>query len=394
VARRLTDGVINGFCAFTKNTEIPTIFSLWAAISGISAALGRDCFVERGYLTTYPNLYIVLVAGSAACKKSSAIMLTDAIIGKLKQKVHVLSQKMTTEALIGSLSGMTAKDSTLILDEACGILIVDELSTLIDKNAFKTGMISLLTKLYDCKDFPYETRGRGIELIKNPCVSIFGGSTLHWIKASIPQEAIGGGFTSRVIFVYKDKNEKMEDWPELSDENRKLYSDIIHDLDEIAKMRGGFGVTKEARELFKSEYYNFRTNSPLITNVNLAGYAGRRDTTLLKLCMVVSAAASDERVITANDMTMAIKALKLVENDMPKILQVISSEFVGDVCEQVLVLIMNSGGLPRQQLIKAMKHRLTVRQLDVVVETLVEEGVVKSVRDGSQVTYTFCGERR
>ncbi len=393
MARRLQQGIINAFCEYTEDTEIPTIFSLWAAISTISSALGRDCFVDRGFFVVFPNLYVVLVAGSAACKKSSAIMLAYRLIEKTEPKVHILSQKMTTEALIGSLSGMTAKDSTLILDEACGILIVDELSTLIDKNAFKSGMISLLTKLYDCEDFPYETRGRGIELVKNPCLSILGGSTLHWIKASIPQEAIGGGFTSRILFIFKATNEKMEPWPTISEENRKCYENIAHDLNEVAKMRGAFGITDNALDIFKDEYEEFRTKSPLIANPNLAGYAGRRDTILLKICMVVSASIDDRRVIDTDDMVMAIKAMKLIERDMPKVLQAISTEIVGDVCEQVLVLVMNSAGISRPHLVKAMRHRLTVIQLDIILKTLMEEKAIKAVKEGNQITYVFCGNK-
>jgi hypothetical protein len=391
MTRRLKDGIINALCEYTKDTEIPTIFSLWTAMSAISSALGRDCFIDRGYFVVFPNLYIVLVAGSAACKKSSAIMLTHKLIEKIQPRVHILSQKMTPEALIGSLSGMTAKDSTLILDEACGILIVDELSTLIDRNAFKSGMISLLTKLFDCQDFPYETRGRGVELIKNPCLSILGGSTLHWIKESVPQESIGGGFTSRILFVYKDKNEKIQPWPSVTMENKKRIADIAHDLNEVAKMRGGFGITDEALNLFKAEYETFRRKSPLIDNPNLSGYAGRRDTILLKLCMVVSASVDDRRVVDVADMNQAIRALKLIERDMPRVLQAISMEVVGDVCEQVLTLIMNSsvGGIARPQLVKAMRHRLTVRQLDIILETLMEERVVESVKDRAQVSYVF-----
>lgn len=389
MARKLKDGIINAFCDYTKSTEIPTIFSLWTAISTVSAALGRDCFVDRGFFVVFPNLYVVLVAGSAACKKSSAIMLAYKLIEKIKPRVHILSQKMTPEALIGSLSGMTAKDSTLILDEAVGILIVDELSTLIDRNAFKSGMISLLTKLFDCSDFPYETRGRGIELIKNPCLSILGGSTLHWIKASVPPESVGGGFTSRILFVFKDSNEKIEAWPIVSEENKRRHDDIVHDINEVAKMRGSFGLTDEALSMFKDEYAEFRHKSPLIRNANLSGYAGRRDTLLLKICMAVSASVDDRRVIDVGDMTQAIRALRMIELDMPQVLQAISSEFVGDVCEQTLKLIMQSGGISRPQLVKAMRQRLTVRQLDVIIETLTEEGVVKAVMEGNKVRYVF-----
>ncbi len=393
MTRRLPQGIIHALCDYTEEIEIPTEFSMWAAISAISATLGRDCFIDRGFFTVYPNLYIVLVAGSAVCKKSSAISLTNGLVQKVDPPVRMLSQKMTPEALIGSLSGMSNEDNTIMLDQAAGILVADELATLIDKNAFASGMITILTKLYDCTDFNYETKGRGLELIKNPCLSIMGGMTMHGVRDAIPKEAIGAGFTSRVLFIYKQTADKLVPRPELymNDDCKKLFENIIHDINLVGRMRGRFGVSNGAWKIFEKEYVYFRTKCPMLSNPNFDGYIGRRDVNLLKVAMACSASRKDDRVIDDDDMTMAIKALKLAELYMPKVLQAISTEFVGDVCEQVLSIIMHSGGISRSKLITGMKHRLTVRQLDVIIETLEQEGVIKSAREGTTVNYLFIG---
>ena len=161
MARKLPKGILTAFAKYTDETEIPRIFSLWVGISTISASIGRDCFIDMGHFTIYPNMYIVLVAGSARCRKSTSIGAGRKFMEKVTPPIKMLSQKMTPEALIGALSGMTAESESKIINEAEGILVVDELATLIDRNAFKTGMIAVLTKLYDCDDFPYETRGSG-----------------------------------------------------------------------------------------------------------------------------------------------------------------------------------------------------------------------------------------
>ena len=392
MARKLTDGILQGFLDYTEETEIPDIFSFWVGVSSVSAALGRDCFLDMGHFSIYPNMYIVLVAGSAVCRKSSAISVAGKLIAKIEPKVHMLSQKMTPEAMIGSLSGLDVKDENMLINEASGIFVVDELSTLIDKNAFQSGMIPLLTKLYDCEDFDYATKSRGVELIKNPCLSILGGSTLCWIKGSVPTVAVGGGFTSRVVFVYKESNSKLKPFPIMTKENKDRWDDISRDLSVISRnMRGGFAMKEDAKERLSSEYMAFMGHSELLTNPHLSGYAGRRQTTLLKLCMIISAARHDSRLIDLEDVKVGTTMMREAEINMPKILQAISSEFVGDICEEVLNVILHRKVVPRSELVKLTKHRLTVRQLDVIVETLVEEGVVRIDREGSRLSYIFCG---
>ena len=395
MGRKLPDGILKAYAKFTDETEIPTLFSLWVGISSISSCMGRDCFLDLGHFVVFPNTYIVLVAGSAKCRKSTSISCGRKFLEHVTPRIKMLSQKMTPEALIGALSGMTADGDSKIINEAEGVFIVDELATLIDRNAFKNGMIPILTKLYDCDDFPYETRGRGLESIKNPCLSILGGSTADWIKESVPMEAIGGGFTSRVIFVYKDTYEKLIPWPSINTEISALRDSILHDLCEIAKMRGKFTIDDKAKKLFTDEYKNFIDNSDLFHDKNLAGYAGRRHITLLKVAMCISASVSNKRVIEYADMRIAIDAMRMVENDMPHVLATISNEFVGTVGEEVLEFIKAHKRVKRSTLVKKMAYKLTSQQLNVILDTLMEyEGprgnkIITMEQEGKRTMYVY-----
>ena len=289
---------------------------------------------------------------------------------------------------------MKAGESQTLVAEAEGILIVDELATLIDANAFKTGMIPVLTKLYDGKDFDYHTKARGRELICNPCLSLLGGSTLHWIKESIPSVAIGGGFTSRVVFVFRESFEKLVPWPTMTEGNVTRADNIVHDLNEVAKLRGMFALNKEARKLYEGEYEHFYKTSDLFDVPSLAGYAGRRHTTLLKVAMCISASLRDTRMIDEKDIAVAINALRQAESDMPRVLQAISREFFGDVYEECLTIIMNRKTILRSDLLKAMKHKMSSRDMDVVVDTFVEQKVIKVGRAKGELAYTYVGDRK
>ncbi len=396
MTRRLKDGIINAFHKYAEypNTEIPGLFVLWTAISTVASVLGRDCFIDQGYFIIYPNLYIVLVAGSAWCKKSTAIMLSYNALKSMSNYVNILSQKMTPEALIGALSSMEAKDAQTIVTDSSGVAIVDELSTLIDMNSFKTGLISILTKLYDCTDFEYMTRKMGIEYVRNSCISILGGSTLEWIRESVPKVAIGGGFTSRIVFVFQNEPSGDVAWPRMNEKNQKRWNDIIHDLDEVSQMRGSFSLTPDALRLYELEYSRFKKNSPLATSKNLAGYAGRRHIIVLKVSMVMSSSRNDKRLIEKHDVENALIALSFVEREMPQVLQSIASEFVGNVCEEVLASIVNRKTIPRHELISQMKNRLTSAQLDIIITTLVEEQVIKVSERDDNIEYTFVGKKK
>jgi hypothetical protein len=319
--------------------------------------------------------------------------MASRFIESVKPKIKTLSQKMTPEALIGSLSGCMGGEegSTIITAHAEGIAVVDEMATMIDSNAFKSGMIPILTKLYDCEDFQYETRGRGLEEVSNPCLSILAGSTLHWIKEAIPQVAIGGGFTSRVIFVYRDQVEKLVPWPTKNDTSDKLKLDIIHDLNMVAKLRGPFAFDKDAKEIYCAEYGRFINNSEFYDNKNLSGYAGRRHVLVLKLSMIIAASERDSRVVDGKDVKVALNVLESAEETMPNVLAQISSEPIGDVCEEVLHIIKHRKEISRKELLKSMKHKLIARDLDVIVDSLAEMGVVNSTVMGKEINYIYVG---
>ncbi len=392
--RRLKDGIIESCRKFTTATEIPEIFSIWAAISAISAALGRDCFYDFDYYQIYPNLFIVFIARSAWCRKSSAIRIAEKFIKAVKPPIKVLSPKTTPEWLIGALSGVDVRsgDET-ILHSAEGIIVADELSTFIDRNAFKNGMISLLTDLYDNDDFEYSTKGRGTETVRNPCLSILGGSTVQWIKEAIPTVSISGGFTSRLVLVYWDTPRPGVSRPKMSEGDKQIKKDIVYDLCQVAKLRGRFEMTDEAGSFYDYEYNRFRKESHLIDDVTLDGYAGRRHDILVKVSMIVSASKRDDKRIEKGDIEDALKLMLGVESFMPTVMQAITAKEIGDVFDEITRFLAKHKKLSKAQLVKRFRNKMTAPELDVMLETLEQEKVVSIQVDGKTTEYRFIGDK-
>lgn len=386
--RHLKDGVIPNICRYCSETEIPSLYALWSGISAVSAILGRRCCIEFGYEPIYPNTFIVLVAESGACRKSSAIRVAKRFLKGVKPPVNLLSQKMTPEALIDALAGNKVDDDKIVLT-AEGVAIADELTTLVDRNAVKSGLTNVMTNLYDCDDFEYRTRGRGIEHIRNPCLSILGGTTVYWIKEALSVSAITGGFTARIIFVYLPSRDKNVAWPKLSQVNIKRADNIIHDMNEIAKLRGPFSLNDEAMDIFEKEYETFNSSSDLIHNPLTSGYASKRHVNLLKVSMTMSASRSDDREVDKGDINVAIKALRSIEVNLSRVMRAISMTEVGDLCEFVINIVRQKKAITRSDLLKATRHKVTAAQLDDIMLGVCEQGIViKDLRD-NRVIYVW-----
>ena len=374
MTRRLKNGIILSFCELCKNTEVPEIFANWSIISCISACLERRCSIDQGHFTVYPNLYIVLVAGSAG-RKSVSIIMTKKLSRRVMPCLHLLSQKSSPEALIGDLSGtlVACEDKSIIKENACGFAIVDELSTLIDKKAFDNGMISILTKLYDCEDLDYRTRARNLELVKEPCLTILGGSTMQWIKETVPVVAIGGGFTARVIFVYSNKRRQFVAWPERTEQERQLEQDIISDLGQVRLITGPFIVTDKAKELYCKEYVDFCSTSKLFEDPNMSGYAGRRHVMILKLAMCASASSKDSREI--DELDMAIKLAKRVDQPAAVVSAVKTK---ADLCGLNIDAAQNPADKPlmtREELLEALAELDGVSEQARIIQLQVNKRV-------------------
>jgi len=396
VARKLDEGILKAFCRFTQDTEIPSIYALWCAISTVAVALGRDCYIDMGHYMIYPNLYVVLVAGSGKCKKSTSIGVAEYFIKRISPEIRIFAQKATPEALIGALSRSLKTDEEENIVRSCaeGIILADEISTFIDKMSAQNGMIQFLTTLWDSKDeFVYETKSRGKEKISNSCVSLLGGSTISWIKESISLTAIGGGFTARIIFVYKETPEKFVLRTTHSKDHEKQKDLILHDLNECSKIQGCFLPNEDAWKLLEDEYMNFMTKSPMHENKYLSGYANKRTTNLLKLCIIVAASYKDDLVVTAKDVKTAINILTNVEQYMPKVMMAIASDDIGAAHAYITDIIKLKREIDRKMLLNMVHHRMNAQTLDSILDTLEQAGIIKRIVTGRKDTIHFVSDK-
>jgi len=392
MSRKCKQGVIKAFMDYCEETEVPAIFAAWSAVSTLSATLGRSCFIDQGHYQIYPNMYIVLVAGSGLCRKSTAIAIANKLLKGIKPKVEIFAQKCTPEALIKGLADahldVNEKTNNILVRDGEGILIADELSTLIDSNAFRNGMIPLLTSLWDSPEkFEYHTKKDGVQSIDKCCLSLFGGSTIDWIKTAVPVEAIGGGFTSRVIFVFRKHPEKLRLRTKTTEKELIIKGNILHDLHELRNLEGEFVLSEDAWKLCETEYERFAKNNPFKNLSYLDGYCSRRHVNLFKMSLLNCAQRLEDKRIIAADVSQALKLLNLTEKHMPEVLKAIASHETGANAEYVLTFIKKHTEVSRHILVSSLRHKIPILELDAIIVTLEEARELKVIIKGNKTVY-------
>lgn len=316
--RKLPD-LLNGFIEYQENTEPPLIYKKWAGISMMAAAMQRKCYLKWGPYNFYPNMYIVLVGPPGKARKGTAMKPAKTHLANLK--IKTAAEATTKEALIRRImsSAETYNDSdkpgVLATRTHCSLTVFsDELTVFLGYS--NRELMANLADWFDCADsWIYDTVGRGEEEITNLFVNILGATTPELMQATMPMELMGGGLSSRMIFVYAPKKGKRVPFPGLTEAQEQTRKDVEHDLESIYQMHGRFTVTEEFIEEWTKWYVGKPEVCPLPCR-HLDYYWERREVHLLKLCMIMSASRSNEKIIRAEDLQRADRWLSEAEQTM------------------------------------------------------------------------------
>jgi hypothetical protein len=229
---------------YAEETESPRHFWIWTGIYILTAALERRCWMPFGMSTIYPNLFIMIIAPPGRCRKGSPVGFAKDILTDLDFNVFVdsASKRALTKQLdeISKTHQCTFQikdvDGTPITMSQCPLcLISKELSSFFAVNLKE--MVEVLTDLFDSHDkWDYKTSDKGEDCIHGVCVNALFASTPNWIARNLPEEAIGGGFTSRFVIVYG--SEKYKAVPIPPPPPKHLYRALSEDLGRIKQLSG------------------------------------------------------------------------------------------------------------------------------------------------------------
>ncbi len=392
--RMCKEGLLESYLRATIHQESPVDFHTWTCISLIAAALGRQCFCNMGMWEIYPNLYIILIGESAITHKSTAIKMGMRPFRKALPEVNLLAQKMSPEALINALANISKAPDGEGRSEA--YIESSELSNLLGQSRLDDTFLKLLTEMWDSPDyFSYATLGRGVEKLTDVCLNLLGGSTPSWLRNSVPETALEGGFFSRLILVQRPPKGEKNPRPMLTTEQRECIITVQNDLQCIREnMRGEFHVEDRAQQFFDEWYHEH--NHPEKANSFMRGYYGRKGDFMLKVAMCLSAAFNDDMRVTVDDMELAHRLLNENERFTENLVRYMGATEKGAMNMKVLAAIKRNmtqipngrgstageiemrtcRGIDHSRLQRNLAHQIRKDELQLTLDTLIESGDV------------------
>lgn len=374
---------INGFMLLSANSEPPVLFRKWTAISTIASALQRKVRVDLGIsIKIYPNFYIVLVGPSATGK--STIMEYSSDIIRQVPAIRLSAQATSLQALIKRMKETNLTD----MDIESGRQIYHSSLTIFSKEFtvflgyHNRELMASLCDWYDCGDrWTYDTIKRDKEEVVGVWVNLLAGTTPDSIQSSLPLESIGGGLTSRIIFVNEEKRDKLVIFPTATASELQLQQMLTNDLEQIALMSGIFRFTEDAMKFYADWCYK-AAKEPPFADKKFDGYCGRRRRHLNALAMVCSASRSSALVITSDDFQRAADLLNEVEVKMGSIFRGIGRSDASSLINDAIIFFQNSAvpDVPLFQFARRFEGDMDKVMMDRVLTTLESMHYIKLIR--------------
>lgn len=386
---------LDAYLSYTSSTEAPTRMRFWSGVSAIAGALRRKVWIDQAYFKWYPNFYVILVAPAGVVNKSTTANVAMNLLRQVPG-IRFGPDIVTWPSLVTSFgeaaeafeyppgSGTWHTMSAMTLESL-------ELGNLL--NPQDREMVDLFVTLWDGKQgsLRKQTKTSGNDEVQNPWINLIACTTPAWIAGSFPEYLIGGGFTSRCVFVYAETKEKLVPYPIL-EAPRDLAARaeaLVQDLVEIGKLAGEYRMSKDAYE-WGTEWY-LRHNAspnPQLNDDRFGGYLARKQTHIHKLAMVVAAAQTNRMVIEAAHLAVADRMVSDLEADMVQVFSRIGRSDDSLHTERLLRYIRASGRVEWEEAFRHVhKHFPGIRDYENILSGLIRAKYIDLVQDQNNRMY-------
>lgn len=294
--------------------------------------------------------------------------------------IKIASESITREALIRELkqsndTQIDPKTGQMHLHSSLTIFS-EELTVFLGYN--NQQLMADLCNWYDCGDtWTYRTKNMGTDDIVGVWVNLMGATTPDLLQTTLPKDAIGGGLTSRIIFVYEFKKGKTVVAPFLSDEEKEIEKKLLIDLDRICMLQGEFKMTERYLKAWMTWYVaQADRRGGVFDNPRFSGYVERRPTHAMKLSMLLCASRTNSMIIDEEDFYRAIKILELTERKMPHTFSGVGRLQTSGVLNDIMGYIGWGKETTYKELLARFYQDVSRPELDEIVTTLRTIGFI------------------
>lgn len=330
---------INAIC---KTTDAHPIMITMSVLTTISAFLGKRVSYPYYFQPLYPNLWMLAIAKSGQFKSTAlnkgasiAWKRHDQVTTEIKEienKIRTTTNsteklKLEEERLAISLTDVILP--TKITGEALlehlsqghtGVILASEFRSFLlnlTKNQ-NNDLKPLFTDLYDVPiAYRYKTKTQGDLILKEPCFSICGVSTLTWIKDNIKVSDVSSGFFARFLIFTPTHQDKIplalplfdHEFNKLIEEENKLIS-LLNQVNNPHIFNPLSGDAKVFFEAIHKKIYEMPQSYSDRSQEILEPYLKRWSPYLLKLAMIMQIIEDpNSKEISANAVLAGVSIL-------------------------------------------------------------------------------------
>lgn len=380
---------ISAFMDYASFSEAPKHMHFWTAVSTLAGALRRRVWIDMAYFQWHPNFYIILVAPPGIVSKSTTASIGMSLLKRVPDIIFG-PDVVTWQALVTSFAESTMSfeiDGEFYAHSALTIES-SEFGNLL--NPQDKEMVDLLVSLWDGKPGAFEkkTKGSGCDTVENPWINLIACTTPAWIAGNFPEYMIGGGFTSRCIFVYAEKKAKLVAYPTqfVPADMKQTAQKLIEDLGQISMMAGEYKLTPKALDWGKawySEHYNGKHLS--LDDERFGGYLARKQTHIHKLAMILAAAEGPRMVIDAEHLALANQMVTDLEPDMQFVFSKIGKSEDAVYVERLIWYVAKRQGCPYSEAYRFVhSHFPKMQDFEAIIVGAVKSGYLIIKQNGPE----------
>jgi hypothetical protein len=374
------------------------MFTKWAGISAVAAALQRKNWTKLIRRRQFGNMYVLLV-GPPGSGKSVALLAARSVLVESKgikltptritQAAFYIELEQSSQNIIDIKEGKAFTDKDAIGD----INIHHSLTAMIPEmgifvRPYDKDFMTDLADLFDCPNpFEYKTKTQGCNYAENSWFNLLGACTERYIKDAFSSDALEQGFPARIVLVYEDDPIENLDLfaadPIDSDSSfhhkgipgdLKLFDHLVTDFQEMLTVRGNFVWGDDAQEFLKEWYHEKLKPYPM--DPKLVHYNTRRLTHVSKLALVASMSRSNTQVITLGDIKWAKATLLEVEKRMPDAIKTLGDNQYLTVMQSIIKYVAvhfyeKKTAVPEHEIRQLLYKEVPPYYLNQIIESMV-----------------------
>lgn len=390
MSKRKLDDWLKNYMLYTSSLEAPDVFHFWTGVSTIAGALRRQVWIDQIHFQWTPNFYIILVSPPGIVNKTTTIGVGARFLKQIPD-VNFGPNAITWQALVQALAESTTSvqlpDGTYH-NMSCITCSSGELGSLLDPH--DRSMVDVLTDLWDGRLDTWKkmTKTSGTDVIENPWINIIAATTPSWLGENIGESAVGGGFTSRCIFIYADKKRHYIALPKfhMPEVHAHLRDDLQHDLERIAMLKGEYHFHPDAIK-WTEEWYraHWEKHASTVASDRMAGYIGRKQTHIMKLAIVIAASQRDELLLQVSDLQTASMIVDSLEEFQSKVFDRIGQTEGGRFTSMLVDIVQQAGAIDKSALLRHVMRVMDDKTFNTALNTAISAKLVIQMQRGTSM---------